>query len=93
MMSIALLEAQAMGLPVLQRFDAWTQNQVQDGINGFVFHDATALGLHLEQFHLLSAFEKAAWHHRCRAHVSHQGATDLAEHLLKVYQRAVEAQV
>jgi 1,2-diacylglycerol 3-alpha-glucosyltransferase len=91
MMSIALLEAQAMGLPVLQRYDVWTQNQVQDGINGFVYHDADSLGTRLEQFHHLSASEKADWHQRCRAHISHQGAKDLAEHLLKVYQLALVA--
>ncbi|SMP57847.1 glycosyltransferase [Anoxynatronum buryatiense] len=89
MMSIALLEAQASGLPVLQRFDPWNRQQVTDGVNGFAYEDAASLGRHLDYFHHLTERQWHEWRLRCRAHVAQQDHTHLAERLLEVYQQAI----
>lgn len=89
MMSIALLEAQATGLPVLQRFDPWNRQQVTDGVNGFVYEDAATLARHLHYFHRLSATQWQAWRLRCRLHVAQQDKTHLAETMLNIYRQAM----
>ena len=88
MMSIALLEAQAMGLPVLQRLDQQSINQVIDQVNGFVYTSAADFGTHLKTFGQLSSLEWHDWQTRCRNHVAHQGAEDLANRLLELYRQA-----
>lgn len=88
MMSIAMLEAQSMGLPVLQRFDPMNAGQISQGINGFIFHDAMDFGHHLNTYHRLSMAEKETWRQRCRQFVANQDATDLANRLLDVYSQA-----
>jgi 1,2-diacylglycerol 3-alpha-glucosyltransferase len=88
MMSIALLEAQAMGLPALQRHDPWSENQVLDGVNGFVYSDAATFGTQLEVFSRLNEAEWTSWRQRCRDYVSQQGAEDSANRLLKIYHQA-----
>lgn len=91
MMSISLLEAQAMGLPVLQRLDLQSRNLVIDQINGFNFTDADDFGIYLKTFGQLSSSEWHDWQVRCRNHVARQGALDLANHLLELYQLACTA--
>ena len=39
MMSISMLEGMSMGLPAVIRFDPVNKQQVQDGVNGFIYHD------------------------------------------------------
>ena len=90
MMSIAMLEAQSMGLPVLQRFDFMNAGQINDGVNGFVFQKALDFGQHLLSYHRLSQKEKEVWRVRCQQFVAHQDAADLAQRLLDVY---IQAQV
>lgn len=92
MMSIALLEAQAMGLPVLQRLDQQSINQVIDQVNGFVYTNAADFGTHLKTFGQLSSLEWHDWQTRCRNHVAHQGAEDLANRLLELYRQACIAE-
>ncbi|MDW7671379.1 MAG: glycosyltransferase [Bacillota bacterium] len=89
MMSIALLEAQAMGLPVLQRHDAWNRQQVEDGVNGFTYTDAVDFAKHMHYFSRLDVSGQENWRQRCCRHVAHQGASDLAGRLLRVYQQAL----
>lgn len=88
MMSIAMLEAQSMGLPVLQRYDPMNAGQISEGVNGFIFHDAIDFGRHLLTYHRLSSLEKETWRQRCRQYVANQDATDLANRLLDVYCQA-----
>ena len=88
MMSIAMLEAQSMGLPVLQRFDPMNAGQISEGVNGFIFHDASDFGHRLGTYHHLSFKEKEIWRDRCQQFITHQDATDLAERLLDVYCQA-----
>ena len=88
MMSIAMLEAQSMGLPVLQRFDPFNACQISEGLNGWLFNEADEFGRHLFSYHRLSTAEKDDWRHRCRQYVSLQDASDLAHRLLSVYAQA-----
>lgn len=92
MMSIAMLEAQSMGLPVLQRFDPLNAGQISEGVNGFVYTDAAGFGNHLLSYHRLTFSEKEEWRHRCRQYVAHQDASDLANRLLDVYSQAQVSQ-
>lgn len=46
--SISMKEGMAMGLPVLQILDKLNEDQVVNGINGYVFEDAKSLAKHLK---------------------------------------------
>jgi len=88
MMSISMLEAQAMGLPVLQRFDPMNPDQITEGVNGFYFNNSSEFGIHLKTLHQLTSMDKTKWRHRCRQFVTNQDSTDLADRLLQTYEHA-----
>ena len=89
MMSIAMLEAQAMGLPVIQRDDPLNRHQVDVGINGFLYHDQNSFKEVMDLFKHLTQEERSAWRHQCAQYVSSHGASDLASRLLQIYRQAL----
>lgn len=88
--SISMLEGMATGLPVLQKYDPINGDQVQEGVNGFVFRDAAELKQKLAAYLAMSAEEKAALARSTRESVAKKGYETLAENLLQVYADAIE---
>lgn len=91
MMSIALLEARAMGLPALQRLDPLSSHQVTDQVHGYVYTDAGTFYNGLRAFLQLRDQGWSDWKARCRQQIARQGAEDLAEKLLEVYEKALSS--
>jgi 1,2-diacylglycerol 3-alpha-glucosyltransferase len=85
-----MLEGMATGLPVLQKYDPINGDQVQEGVNGFVFRDAAELKQKLAAYLAMSAEEKAALARSTRESVAKKGYETLAENLLQVYADAIE---
>src|SRR5574344_429346 len=54
MNSISMLEAMAMGLPVLQRMDEINKEQILEGKNGYIFCNEKDMYKHLKRLSLLS---------------------------------------
>lgn len=89
--SISMLEGMASGLPVLQLNDPINGDQIEEGVNGFVFADAEELRAKLLYWRSLSAEEKAALADSTRRSVQKKGYETLAANLLEVYRQAAEA--
>lgn len=90
--SISMLEGMACGLPVLQKDDPINADQVQEGVNGFVFRNAAELKQKLAAWQALSPAEKAALSASTRQSVADQGYETLAKRLLAVYAEAINVQ-
>lgn len=90
MMSISMLEARAMGRPVVQMHDAVNRSQVVDGVNGFVFEDAATMARHILHLHAQTPAQRKALEKACADSMKDQGAKDLARRLLACYQEAME---
>lgn len=88
--SISMLEAMACGLPVLQKLDPQNADQVQEGVNGFVFRDAAELKAKLAQWRALSPELKQAFRDSTRRSVAGKGYEALAANLLAIYRLAQE---
>ncbi len=85
MMSISMLEARAMGLPTIQQYDAWNENQVQEGINGFYFHDAPSMGEKVRDFMRMNSHQRLKLREQCRQSVVKQGTEDLTQLMTQLY--------
>ncbi len=90
--SISMLEGMACGLPVLQKDDPINADQIQEGVNGFVFRDAAELKQKLAAWQALPPAEKAALSASTRRSVADQGYETLAKRLLAVYAEAINVQ-
>ena len=83
--SISMLEGEAAGLPVLQRFDPINADQVIDGDNGYMYTSAEDLGRKLRLIRDLPPEKLAALRARTTQFVKNSGAEDLANYTLSVY--------
>ena len=83
--SISMLEGMAGGLPVLQLYDELNKDQVRDGVNGFVFHDAADLGRELRRIRDMSPEELAQLKHSVMDSVKSSGAENLANYIQTIY--------
>ncbi len=86
--SISMLEGMASGLPVLQLYDPLNDDQVTEGVNGFVFRDAAELKQKLAAYQALPAEAKARLAETTRQSVATKGYETLAQNLLAVYAEA-----
>lgn len=91
MMSISMLEAMSMGLPVIQRYDPLNKGQIKEGINGYLYREGKEMIDILMNFHALPPDEKSRIKQRCRDSISSLDSTDLASKLLNVYNQAIES--
>ena len=87
--SISMKEGMAAGLPVLQLYDELNADQVQDGINGFVFHNAEDFADRLRMIRDMPQEERDKLHQLVMESVSKYSAANLAKNLLNVYEKAV----
>ena len=85
--SISMLEGMAAGLPVLQRYDELNQDQVKEGLNGFVFHDAKEMAAELRRVRAMSEEELQLLKASVRQSVKNSGAQNLANYLCTIYTR------
>lgn len=89
-MSISMLEGMSTGLPTLVRADPLNAGQVVDGENGYSFESAEQMHALIKKLETMPDEELAALKHGARAFVKSLGATNLANRLLEVYEKALK---
>ena len=90
MNSISMLESMASGLPVLQRYDELNADQIQTGVNGHLFNTAADMAEKLREIRALTPEALLDLKAKVRASIINRGATDSANYMLNVYERAKE---
>ncbi len=90
--SISMLEVRATGLPVLQRLDRLNENQVRNGVNGYVFNSAEEMAEEMKKIRDKSPEDLAILKKSVIESVKKSGAIDLANYLLTIYSGALEKQ-
>lgn len=89
MHSVSMLEAMASGLPVLSRLDPVNADQIQEGVNGFIYVTAKEMHEQLLKIRDMSTEEKIHLKKTVRHTVEKSGSADLARDLLNVYHQIV----
>ncbi|MFV0498171.1 MAG: glycosyltransferase [Candidatus Fimivivens sp.] len=89
MYSISMLEAQASGLPVVQRLDPDNIDQIKVGVNGFLFENAEEFGQIITKLHDLPPQERKALSNSVRESVRERSSDSIAKYLLDLYQKAL----
>lgn len=83
--SISMLEAMAIGLPVVHRYDPKNAEQVRPGVNGFVFRNAAEMYDAILTYKHYSHEQRLALKTSVIASVQQSGQDALAGYLLDVY--------
>lgn len=89
MYSISMLEAQASGLPVVQRLDPDNIDQIKVGVNGFLFESAEEFGQIMKKLHDLTPEAHKALSESVRESVRERSSDSIAKYLLDLYQKAI----
>ncbi len=89
--SISMLEAMAMGLPVLHILDEANPGQVTEGVNGFIFRTAEELAEAILRFRVSGEAGQAQLRASTVASVSGLDQTGLAKRVEAVYLRQLAA--
>lgn len=90
--SISMLEAMAMGLPVLHILDEANAGQVVDGVNGYVFRDAQELCRLLLGYRDRSPAEKKLLQDSVTASVGHASQAEMAQTVEELYLRHMKVE-
>lgn len=90
--SISMLEGMAGGLPVLQLYDELNADQVQDGINGYMFRDAKEMAQRLRQIRDMDPEQLAVLKSSVIQSVKHSGAQNLANYIQTIYYGVYKSQ-
>ena len=85
--SISMLEGMCSGLPVLQRTDPLNADQVRDGKNGFNFNSPEEMIQKLRQIQSMDVEALQGFKESVIASIRENGARELAERTLAVYER------
>ena len=80
----------AFGLPVLQRTDPLNADQVRDGKNGFNFNSPEEMAQKLRQIQAMDQEALQGFKESVIASIRENGARELAERTLTVYQRVLK---
>jgi 1,2-diacylglycerol 3-alpha-glucosyltransferase len=88
--SISMLEGMCSGLPVLQRNDPLNADQVRDGKNGFNFDSPEEMAQKLRQIQAMDQEALQGFKESVIASIRENGARELAERTLTVYQRVLK---
>ena len=83
--SISMLEAMAMELPVLQRYDEVNKDQVVDGVNGYVFSDAETMSKCLDKLINMPKEDMANLKKNVRQSVLGHSVQNVAQNTLDQY--------
>ena len=89
MYSISMLEAQASGLPVVQRLDPDNIDQIKVGVNGFLVETPEQFGQIMKQLHDLTAEQHHALSASVRESVRERSSDSIAKYMLELYQKAI----
>lgn len=87
--SISMMEGMATGMPVLTIWDELNADQIEEGVNGFFFHDADEMYSVMKKLRELPKEELQKLQKQARDTIVASGAQTIAEHLLKVYEQAI----
>lgn len=90
MNSISMLEAMAMGLPVLQRVDEINKDQIVEGKNGYLFYDEKEMYKYLKYLSNLNDEKYKKIKFEVEETVSQKDELEIARKELKVYEKAIE---
>lgn len=83
--SISMLEGMAMGLPVLQILDRLNEDQVVNGVNGYVFNSAEELGQYLRLVKNMPKEELQEMRERVSRSIVNSDCNTLAEYMQSLY--------
>lgn len=89
MNSISMLEGMASGLPVLQRLDEMNSDQIETGVNGYLFQTAEEMAARLREIQSLPPEQYEKMKERVIGSVISRGSTELASYILGVYAQAM----
>ncbi|MBQ4061590.1 MAG: glycosyltransferase, partial [Christensenellaceae bacterium] len=89
MYSISMLEAQASGLPVVQYLDPDNADQIQVGVNGFLFENAEQFGDIMRKLYNMTTEEAVELKSTVRYSVRDRSSESIAKFLLDLYQQAI----
>ena len=87
--SISMLEAMAMGLPVLHIFDEANTGQVTDGVNGYIFHSGEELASIILRFRNSKKTAQARLRDTTVNSVKGLGQTTLAKRIEEIYRQGI----
>lgn len=90
MNSISMLEAMAMGLPVLQRMDEINKDQIVEGKNGYIFFNENDMYKHLKRLSSYNEEDYKKIKFEVEETVSQKDETGIAKKELEVYKKAME---
>lgn len=90
MNSISMLEAMAMGLPVLQRMDEINKDQILEGKNGYIFYDEKDMYKHLKRLSTLDNEQYKKIKFEVEETVSQKDEKGIAQKEIEVYKKAIE---
>lgn len=90
MYSISMLEGMASGLPVVQILDPENRDQIQVGVNGWIYETGEELAGYLRMIRDLSPEEKTALKASVRASVADKSSVRIAQFMLELYQKAID---
>lgn len=90
MNSISMLEAMAMGLPVLQRVDEINKDQIEVGKNGYLFYNEKEMYKYLKYLSSLDEESYKKIKFEVGETVSQKDELEIARKELKVYEKAIE---
>lgn len=88
--SISMMEGMATGMPVLTIRDELNADQIEEGINGFYFRDADEMYVHMKKLREMSREELERLQRQSRDTIVASGAQAIADHLLVVYEQAIQ---
>ena len=88
--SISMMEGMATGMPVLTIRDELNADQIKEGVNGFYFRDADEMYEHMKKLKALPRQELEKLQRQSRETIVASGAQSIAEHLLVVYEQAIQ---
>lgn len=91
MHSISMLEAMASGLPVLYINDESNKNQIDDGVNGFIYSDAEEMYEKITRIKNMSAEEYKNFSNSVRQSVAQSGAEGLGKILIEIYDNSIKS--
>ena len=92
MYSISMLEAQASGLPVIQYLDLENIDQIEVGVNGFIFETDAEFEEIVKKLAELPEEERKALSASVRKSVEERSSDNIAKHLINLYRKAMGLQ-
>lgn len=90
MYSVSMLEAQASGLPVVQRLDPDNADQIKVGVNGFLFDSAEEFGRIIRELAGMDDARRAEMKNTVRQSIAERSSSGIAKYLLGLYEQAIE---